>query len=570
MMWRDAHQPGRGGGVPRGVARLVGDSPPMRDLKEKIPRVAAAPFPVVIEGESGTGKELIARAIHEEGPRRAAAFVPVNCAVLGDELFESELFGHAKGAFTGAGQDRKGLLELSSGGTVFLDEVAELTPRAQAKLLRVLQDGEVRRLGENRTQRLDLRVVAATNRPLDAEAAEGRFRKDLLYRLHVVGLTAPPLRERGRDVARLAEHCWKGVAEAAGSRATLARETVAALAAHPWPGNVWELQNVLANLTVTGPRYGPVGPGALPAAFRTAAPAERQPPLSEARGSRTRDGPRCPRPPPQRRPRRRRAGRHPPGPLEADSPAPDRPLQPRPRPLGPIALAVTRGGSGRGPCVAESATPAPFLEGTICRERPQRRVRHRSTPRAPNRRFAGGRSRHYGRRNTGRPLPSIRAIGSASAGRSGRRAGRRDAIRGATGGPLSESRAGAANGGKGRTPAWSRSCAWRGGRRSGAALSPSLRRRFLTTLLLPSLPIDGLAGCLLPENFRESVSPYLSNGHRPFGSLNSIFLKLLPSTCLASNRSRLDSSIVARSVTRLCLLDGGTKSGSSSRLLEQA
>ena len=166
----------------------------------------------------------------------------VNCAVLGDELFESELFGHAKGAFTGAGQDRKGLLELSSGGTVFLDEVADLAPRVQAKLLRVLQDGEIRRLGENRTQRLDLRVVAATNRPLDAEAAEGRFRKDLLYRLHVVGLTAPPLRERGPDVARLAEHCWKGVAAAAGSRATLARETVAALAGHPWPGNVRELQ----------------------------------------------------------------------------------------------------------------------------------------------------------------------------------------------------------------------------------------------------------------------------------------------------------------------------------------
>ena len=283
MTWRDAYRSGRGGGEPRGGARLVGDSPPMRELKEKIPRVAAAPFPVVIEGESGTGKELIARAIHEEGPRRAAAFVPVNCAVLGDELFESELFAHAKGAFTGAGQDRRGLLELSSGGTVLLDEVAELTPRAQAKLLRVLQDGEIRRLGENRTQRLDLRVVAATNRPLDGEAAEGRFRKDLLYRLNVVRLTAPPLRERGPDVARLAEHCWKGVADATGSRATLARETVAALAAHPWPGNVRELQNVLANLTVTGPRYGPVGPGALPAAFRKSVPAERQPTLAEAR-----------------------------------------------------------------------------------------------------------------------------------------------------------------------------------------------------------------------------------------------------------------------------------------------
>ena len=252
------------------------------ELRAEIPRVAAAPFPLVIEGESGTGKELVARAIHEEGPRGRAVFVPVNCAVLGDELCESELFGHARGAFTGASQDRKGLLELSSGGTVFLDEVAELTPRAQAKLLRVLQDGEIRRLGENRTQRLDLRVVAATNRPLDAEAAAGRFRSDLLYRLKVLRVTAPPLRDHGPDVARLTDHYWKDIAAAAGSRATLARETVAALAAHPWPGNVRELQNVLAKLTVTGPRYGPVGPDALPSAFRKTVAAERRPTLAEA------------------------------------------------------------------------------------------------------------------------------------------------------------------------------------------------------------------------------------------------------------------------------------------------
>ena len=279
MMWRE----GLRAGAPRGVARLIGESGPMRELKTQIPRVAAAPFPVVIDGESGTGKELIARAIHEEGPRRGAGFVPVNCAVLGDELFESELFGHARGAFTGAAQERKGLLELASGGTVFLDEVAELTARAQAKLLRVLQDGEIRRLGENRTRRLDLRVVAATNRPLDAEAAAGRFRKDLLYRLGVVGLTAPPLRERGPDVALLTDHYWKGIAAAAGSRASLARETVTALAAHPWPGNVRELQNVLANLTVTGPRYGPVSPDALPSAFRRTVAVDRRPTLAEAR-----------------------------------------------------------------------------------------------------------------------------------------------------------------------------------------------------------------------------------------------------------------------------------------------
>ena len=283
--WRDACQPspGRAAGRSRGVARLVGDSRPMRELKGRIRRLAASPFPVVIHGESGTGKELIARAIHEEGPRGHAVFVPVNCAILGDELFESELFGHAKGAFTSASRDRKGLLELSSGGTVFLDEVTELSPGAQAKLLRVLQDGEVRRLGENRTQWLDLRVVAATNRPLDDEAAAGRFRRDLLYRLKVLELTAPPLRDRTPDIAQLAAHYWDNMSASAGSRASLARETVTALAAHPWPGNVRELQNVLANLTVTGPVDGAVGPDVLPAAIRREVPAERRPTLAQAR-----------------------------------------------------------------------------------------------------------------------------------------------------------------------------------------------------------------------------------------------------------------------------------------------
>ena len=283
--WRDACQPspGRAAERSRGVARLVGDSRPMRELKARIRRLAASPFPVVIHGESGTGKELIARAIHEEGPRGHAVFVPVNCAILGDELFESELFGHAKGAFTSASRDRKGLLELSSGGTVFLDEVTELSPGAQAKLLRVLQDGEVRRLGENRTQWLDLRVVAATNRPLDDEAAAGRFRRDLLYRLKVLELTAPPLRDRTPDIAQLTAHYWDNMSASAGSRASLARETVTALAAHPWPGNVRELQNVLANLTVTGPVDGAVGPDVLPAAIRREVPAERRPTLAQAR-----------------------------------------------------------------------------------------------------------------------------------------------------------------------------------------------------------------------------------------------------------------------------------------------
>ena len=331
--WRDACQPapGRAADRSRGVARLVGDSRPMRELKARIRRLAASPFPVVIHGESGTGKELIARAIHEEGPRGHAVFVPVNCAVLGDELFESELFGHAKGAFTSASRDRKGLLELSSGGTVFLDEVAELSPGAQAKLLRVLQDGEVRRLGENRTQRLDLRVVAATNTALDDEAAAGRFRRDLLYRLKVLELTAPPLRDRTPDIAQLTAHYWDNMSAAAGSRASLARETVTALAAHPWPGNVRELQNVLANLTIAGPLDGAVGPDVLPAAIQREVAAERRPTLAQAREELERAmviG--RARTPCQPLRRRWRAGHHPPRAVQADGAPTGRPTRSEP------------------------------------------------------------------------------------------------------------------------------------------------------------------------------------------------------------------------------------------------
>ena len=222
--------------------------------------------------------------------------------------------------------------------------------------------------GENRTQRLDLRVVAATNRPLDAEAAEGRFRKDLLYRLNIVGLTAPPLRERGPDVARLAEHCWKDVAAAAGQpRATLTRETVTALASHSWPGNVRELQNVLANLTVTRPRYVPVGRDALPSAFRRTVAAEPRPTLAEARETSNARWCATPWGGTAARPRRRRAGRRPPGPLEADGRPPDGPVQSVPRRVrvGAVAESAAR------PANAETATPAPFPEGTIRRKRPR-------------------------------------------------------------------------------------------------------------------------------------------------------------------------------------------------------
>jgi transcriptional regulator with PAS, ATPase and Fis domain len=230
---------------------------------------------VLVVGESGSGKELVARAIHRRSGRRDRPFRALNCAALPDELVESELFGHARGAFTGAVAERQGVFEEAHTGTLFLDEVGELSPRAQAKLLRTLQDGELRRVGENTARRIDVRVVSATNRDLRTEVATGRFRLDLLYRLDVIRLPVPPLRERREDVAVLAQRFWRDAAERAGSRATLGAATLAALARYDWPGNVRELQNVLAGLAVRSPKRGVVPPTALPPAFVT----------SEARGT---------------------------------------------------------------------------------------------------------------------------------------------------------------------------------------------------------------------------------------------------------------------------------------------
>ena len=243
---------------------LLGDSPPARALRESVARAARAPFPVLIEGESGSGKELVARAIHRLGPRRDRRFCALNCAALSDELIEAELFGHARGAFTGAIGERPGLFEEADGGTLFLDEIGELSARAQAKLLRVLQDGEVRRVGENVSRRVDVRIVAATNRRLEQEAAAGRFRADLRFRLDVVRIEVPPLRDRATDVPVLAQRFWSDAAARVGSRATLAPDTVAALARYDWPGNVRELQNVMAWMAVHSPGRGRVSAAALP------------------------------------------------------------------------------------------------------------------------------------------------------------------------------------------------------------------------------------------------------------------------------------------------------------------
>ena len=271
-----------------GPDALLGRSLEMASLRAAIARAAAAPYPVLIEGETGAGKELVARALHRGGPRHARVFCAVNCAALTDELFEAELFGHSRGAFTGAVTERAGLVEAADGGTLFLDEVGELSARAQAKLLRVIQDGEIRRLGENVVRKVDVQLVAATNRGLAAEVAAGRFRQDLLFRLAVVCLQVPPLRDRPGDVELLARHFWTRESERAGKRATLDAGTIESLVRYPWPGNVRELQNVVARLVVAAPRRGPVAPALLPAAVRER-PADTRPTLADAREAFERD-----------------------------------------------------------------------------------------------------------------------------------------------------------------------------------------------------------------------------------------------------------------------------------------
>ena len=244
---------------------LIGASEGATTLLTSIHRAARAPYPVLIEGESGSGKELVARGIHRLGTRRDRRLCTLNCAALSDDLLEAELFGHARGAFTGAVAERPGLFEEADGGTIFLDEVGELSARAQAKLLRVLQDGEVRRVGENLPRRVDARIVAATNRRLEDEVAANRFRADLRFRLDVVRIVVPPLRERATDIPALAARFWADAANRVGTTAVLSTEAVAALARYDWPGNIRELQNVIASLAVHAPRRGRILPSLLPA-----------------------------------------------------------------------------------------------------------------------------------------------------------------------------------------------------------------------------------------------------------------------------------------------------------------
>ncbi|WPC04402.1 sigma-54-dependent transcriptional regulator [Pseudomonas sp. MBLB4123] len=227
-------------------SRLLGDSPPMQTLRKQILKLARSQAPVYISGESGSGKELVARLIHEQGPRSEQPFVPVNCGAIPSELMESEFFGHKKGSFTGAVEDKQGLFQAANGGTLFLDEVADLPLPMQVKLLRAIQEKAVRAVGGQQEAVVDVRILCATHKDLAAEVAAERFRQDLYYRLNVIELRVPPLRERREDIAQLATAMLKRLAADTGlSLAQLETEALEKLKSYRFPGNVRELENML-------------------------------------------------------------------------------------------------------------------------------------------------------------------------------------------------------------------------------------------------------------------------------------------------------------------------------------
>ncbi|MBF0469743.1 MAG: nif-specific transcriptional activator NifA [Gammaproteobacteria bacterium] len=233
-----------------GFSNMVGHSRSMRLIFDQVRQVAKWNTTVLIRGESGTGKELIANAIHYNSPRANGPFIKLNSAALPDTLLESELFGHEKGAFTGASGQRKGRFEQAHGGTLFLDEIGEITPAFQAKLLRVLQEGEFERVGGTRTQKVDVRVVAATNKDLEQEVQEGSFREDLYYRLNVMPIYPPPLRERTEDIPDLARFLVAKIGRNQGRKLTMEESAVGLLMRYAWPGNVRELENCLERAAV--------------------------------------------------------------------------------------------------------------------------------------------------------------------------------------------------------------------------------------------------------------------------------------------------------------------------------
>jgi DNA-binding NtrC family response regulator len=249
---------------------LVGRSPAMLELYKEIARVAPSRSTVLVVGESGTGKELVARSIHEHSTAAHGPFVPVNCGALTETLLEAELFGHVRGSFTGAVSDRRGLWEEATGGTLFLDEIGDTSQAMQVKLLRALQEKEIRRVGASRTTQVDARVIAATNRDLEAEVPTGHFREDLYYRLSVVTLRVPALRERRSDIPLLAERFLRGAEEnAARGSLKFIEETIRVLVAYDWPGNVRELQSAVEHAALHA-RGASIAPEDLPPRLQAA------------------------------------------------------------------------------------------------------------------------------------------------------------------------------------------------------------------------------------------------------------------------------------------------------------
>jgi DNA-binding NtrC family response regulator len=252
-----------------GKPLLVGASPAMDQVRQRIARVALTSSTVLILGETGSGKELVARAVHEQSARADQSFVAINCGALPETLIESELFGHRKGAFTGADEQRVGLFEVAHGGTLFLDEIGELPKAMQAKLLRVLESGEIRRVGDNDSLRVDVRVVCATHRNLEQMVDQGDFREDLMYRINTFEIQIPPLRQRLADIPDLARHLYSRFCpKARPDEEPFTPEALATLRAHSWPGNVRELSNVIEHATIVCDSP-PIGPEHLPQRFGT-------------------------------------------------------------------------------------------------------------------------------------------------------------------------------------------------------------------------------------------------------------------------------------------------------------
>ena len=252
-------------GAETALPELLGESPAWREVCAALPRVAESDLPVLVLGETGSGKELVARAVHALSARHARSFVAHNCGATPDTLIESELFGHARGAFTGAVADRAGLFEAANQGTLFLDEIGDASPLLQMKLLRALQEGEARRVGDTKVRRLDVRVVSATHRGLEDAVSAGGFRADLYYRLNAVRLRLPPLRERGHDVVLLARHFIGRAAAACGADPpAIAPDLTARLLAYRWPGNVRELANGCAYAVKVAGARGVVEPAHWP------------------------------------------------------------------------------------------------------------------------------------------------------------------------------------------------------------------------------------------------------------------------------------------------------------------